>query len=105
MDKTEHDHQRPLVRRAGWRAVSHLVRHHPIAALGAAAAGVKYAAREVGKDAAAGVRHLADRVRNPARKRARAKQLAEALDEDELNALAQLGEDRRRDKKQDRTPS
>lgn len=102
MDKvpeTEHDHQRPLVRRAGWRAVSHLVRYHPVAALGAVAAGVKYAAREVGKDAAAGVRRVADRVRSPARKKARAKQLAEALDEDELNALAKLGEKRRRDEK------
>lgn len=83
--------ERPLIERAAWRALAHLLRRHPRAALGAAAAGVRYAAAEVIKDGAARVRRLGERRRKPGRPRMIAN-LAEELDEQDLRMLAKLGD-------------
>lgn len=87
-------HKRPLLTRASWRAASHLVRHHPGAALGAIGAGVKFAARELLHDGTATVRRIGESLRKPKTPPVEGNELAKSFDEHELRALAKLGRER-----------
>ncbi|MGQ4273236.1 hypothetical protein [Terrihabitans sp. B22-R8] len=49
-------HRRPLLQRAAWHALKHLIRKHPGVALGTAASGASYAAKEIAHEGTEAVR-------------------------------------------------